>query len=199
MPSTPGKTALFGGSFDPPHLGHLEVADAARQRCALDRVIFLPCSRSPHKEQETGATGVQRVEMLRLLTEGLGWAEVSDFEVSRPAPSYSWITVDYFTERLGKLAEIYWILGADQWAKISAWRNSDQLAQKLHFIVSTRGDGGVMRRQGFRSTPVSVSHPASSTALRAAFAGGEPLPQGWLPESIQAYIQSHQLYESAVR
>ena len=78
------RVALFGGSFDPPHRGHVAMAEAAVGACGLDRVVFVPCRESPLKGRRPGASGEERVAMLEGVTSGLGWAEVSDWEINAP-------------------------------------------------------------------------------------------------------------------
>lgn len=160
------RLAIFGGSFDPVHRGHLAMAAAARERLALDGVIFMPCAVSPFKSG-TVASGPQRLAMLEAAISDaeMDWATVSDFELNRPAPSYSWETAAHFS---GKQPgdHWYWILGTDQWEQIDRWAEPEMLRSFLHFIVFTRAGTYVRDRPGWRYTPVEFEHPASSTAIR---------------------------------
>lgn len=163
------RIAIFGGSFDPVHRGHLAMAATARERCALDGVVFVPCAVSPFKSGTT-ASGPQRREMLELaLAEsGMIWAGVSDFELLRPAPSYSWETVRHFSETKPEV-EWHWILGTDQWEQIDRWAEPERLREWLHFLVFSRAGAVVRERPGWRFTAVPFDHPASSTAIRTDF------------------------------
>ena len=105
------RVALFGGSFDPVHRGHLFIAGRAVEACGLDRVIFVPCWKSPHKRGEQISDSEDRLAMLRLATAELAWAEVSEWEVSREEASYSWKTAEHFAQALGEGVELFWILG----------------------------------------------------------------------------------------
>ena len=96
--SQPLRIALFGGSFDPVHLGHVQIARAARKALDLNLVIFIPCRQSPHKDRGATADESERLEMLELATADLPWAEVSDLETCLPPPSYSWITAETMHE-----------------------------------------------------------------------------------------------------
>ena len=98
MTAGPERIALFGGSFDPPHCAHLAIARAAAEHCGLQQVIFIPCRISPLKGRSPGASGADRLAMLRLATNGMAWASVSDWELSRPGPSYSWQSAEHFAE-----------------------------------------------------------------------------------------------------
>ena len=93
MPA-PRKIALFGGTFDPVHLGHIRIAQQAKDALGLDEVRFLPCRISPHKTDSRPASGADRCEMLRLATAGLPWAVVDDFELHQAGPSYSFETAE---------------------------------------------------------------------------------------------------------
>ncbi len=164
-----GSIAIFGGSFDPVHRGHLAMAATARERFALDGVIFVPCAVSPFKNG-TIASGPQRREMLEvaLAESAMDWAEVSDFELDRPAPSYSWETARHFSETRPGI-EWHWILGTDQWDRIDRWAEPERLRSSLHFLVFSRSGVVVRERPGWRYSAVPFAHPASSTAIRADF------------------------------
>ena len=139
------RIALFGGSFDPPHTGHLSIAEAAVDQCGLDRIYFVPCRVSPLKGKLPGASGGERVAMLRLALAGVSRAEVSEWELARPGPSYSWETVEHFAAQFPD-ARLYWLMGADQWAVIDRWARPDILRNRLTFIVFAR-DGSVFGGQ----------------------------------------------------
>lgn len=160
------RIAIFGGSFDPVHRGHLAMAAAARERLSLEGVVFMPCAVSPFK-RGTVASGPQRLGMLEaaIRDEQLDWAAVSDFELNRPAPSYSWETARHFTATQPGVSW-HWILGTDQWEQIERWAEPETLRTLLHFIVFTRAGAVVRDRPGWRYTAVEFAHPASSTAIR---------------------------------
>ncbi len=184
------RQAIFGGSFDPVHRGHLAMADTAREAVGLDRLVFVPCAVSPFKTG-TVATEEQRFRMLELAIEDMGmeWASLSDFEVSRPAPSYSWQTARHFSKSNPE-TEWHWILGTDQWNQIDRWAEPEQLRELLHFIVLTREGSGVLDRPGWRYTPVPFEHPASSSAIRANFGDH----QEWLTEGVVRFCEEEGLY-----
>lgn len=187
------RIAIFGGTFDPVHLGHLEMAQVARERLDLDRVIFVPCLQSPFKGQ-AGASGQQRFDMLglALVEKGYGdWAEVSDFEISQPGPSFSWKTVEHFRElNGGEETQLSWILGTDQWDQIDRWARADYLRDSLHFIVFTRSGSGIRERAGYDYDAIEFTHPASATRVRE----GAEACADWLPDSVMRYIGEHDLY-----
>lgn len=188
--TTPRKIGLFGGTFDPVHLGHLHLAGLARDALALDQVRFLPCRISPHKSGSQPASGADRCEMLRLATAGLAWAETDDSELHRPEPSYSFQTAE---EMAGKFpdARLFWIMGSDQWEALPRWKHPERLAARVEFIVLARGHDP-QPRAGYRLHAVHGSHPASSTAIRECVRSGEPLP--WTPPAVAEWIASRRLY-----
>lgn len=192
------RYALYGGSFDPVHLGHLGVAELAREACGLDRVLFVPCGRSPFKESAP-TEAAHRLEMLRLaLGERLGGAggsgdggvyALSDWEIERPGPSYSWETARHYRRRHPE-ARWHWILGADQWASLPRWAEPDRLRRGLVFIVAHRSGHRPEPREGWQSVFLPYDHPAASSAIRADFAGC----RSWLPGPVAAYCERHRLY-----
>ncbi len=186
------RTALFGGSFDPVHLGHVAIAAAAVAECALDRVIFLPCQQSPHKARRL-APGVDRVAMLELALRGMEEAEVSSWELGNDGPSYSWRTAEHFAREIGAGGALYWILGADQWAVLDSWAKPEVLAELLTFIVFPRGGEAGAPGRRFRHRRLEANHPASSTEARRRLAAGEPTG-GILAPEVARYAEARGLY-----
>jgi len=186
------RVALFGGSFDPIHRGHVFIAEKAVEACGLDRVIFVPCWKSPHKRGQEISDSEDRVAMLRLATADLEWAEVSEWEISRGEASYSWKTAEHFAQALGEGVELFWILGTDQWEVIDSWARPERLADLLTFVVFPR-DGVATQKPGFRMLPVDASFDASSTEIRRRVRAGERISEFVLPE-VEAYLHDRGLY-----
>lgn len=191
------RIGLFGGSFDPPHLAHVEVAARAREACSLDQVVFIPCRRSPHKDRRTGATGDQRCRLLALALAGLPWAQVSRVELERDPPSFSWMTVEWFREHLGPGCALYWILGADQWRVIESWARPERLAELLTFVVYPRGDDFTGPKPGFRSIALADAPglEVSATEIRRRIGDGEPT-DGLLDPAVRAEADRLGLYRA---
>lgn len=191
----PRRLCLFGGSFDPVHLGHTSLAAAVVNSCAVQKVVFIPAWRSPHKQDhDPPAPAADRLAMLRLAVAGIPWAEVSGWELERAMPSYSWQTAEHFATLAGPGTELCWLLGADQWAALHTWARPEMLAALLTFIVLPRGPETIRPRPGFHHEMVNVSHPASSTAVRAAVHAGRSL-QGLVAPPVAEYIREHGLYQ----
>jgi len=190
------RHCLFGGSFDPVHLGHTGLASAARAHARLDRIIFLPACRSPHKhDQDPPASAHHRLAMLRLAVAPLPYAEVSAWEVDRAGPSYSWQAAEFFAASLGPDIDLCWLLGADQWAVLHTWARPDRLAHLLTFLVVPRNEGVIVPRHGFRHAVVPFHHHASSTAARAAARSCQSLDHLVAP-SVADYITRHRIYQT---
>lgn len=184
------KICLFGGTFDPIHLGHMHIAEAARHELDLDKVIFLPCRQSPHKSEQAHANPEDRLEMCRLATSGLSWAEVDDHDLTAEPPCYSWRSAEHVAAKFPR-AQLFWLMGTDQWQALPRWNRPDHLASLVEFIVYTRGETPEPRK-GFRLHPITGSHPASSTIIRAN--GSAALHSEWLAPEVTNYILKHHLY-----
>ncbi|MCB1232427.1 MAG: nicotinate (nicotinamide) nucleotide adenylyltransferase [Verrucomicrobiae bacterium] len=191
MDQNPQRIALFGGTFDPVHNGHLDLAKLAFEKCGLDQIVFIPCARSPFKTESTLATSEQRFQMLELAIADLDFspnASVSRFEIDREPPSYSWQTAAHFRERCPG-SRLFWILGADQWEQIDRWAEPEKLRTWLDFIVVTRHRSAVHSRHGWNATFLEFEHPASATAIREGHGGDD-----WLPVSVVDFIRKNRLY-----
>lgn len=186
------RLALFGGTFDPVHEGHLAVAREAVEKGNLAQVIFLPCRQSPHKTEAAGASEQDRLAMLELATEGFAWAQVSDWEYRQPMPSYSWKTAEAFVRRSPE-ADLYWLMGADQWRVLETWSRADYLAELVRFIVHSRDGMGI--REGEEALFLKGEHPASSSHIRELLGQGAPLPAGWLRGEVADFIARKGLYQ----
>lgn len=191
--SAPRRIALFGGTFDPIHLGHLEIARRAKDLLELDEVRFLPCHTSPHKVGVASAPAEDRLAMVRLATRELPWAVVDDHDLSRPPPSYSYETADEMARRFPG-ARLFWLMGADQWRALPRWKHPERLAELVEFIVFSR-DGEPEPHAGWTMHFLAGTHPASATTIRAALAAGKvDLP--WLDPVVAAHVRQRGLYGS---
>jgi nicotinate-nucleotide adenylyltransferase len=197
MPTPRPNIGLFGGSFDPVHAGHLAIAAAARELAGLDKIIFLPARVSPHKTHAASeATAADRLAMLRLATARLPWAEVSDWELRQPPPSWTWRTVEHF-QSSHPGARLHWLLGADQWQVIESWARAPFLRDNLVFLVFPRQPFPPPQPlPGWHMRVLPVEHPASATAIRESIAAGHTAGSDVSP-AVAAYIARGRLYEGA--
>ncbi len=188
--TSPQSLCIFGGTFDPIHEGHIEVASLAHRTLDLDQVVFLPCRKSPHKLSQQTATADQRLDMCKLAINGHPWAQLNTHDLDSPAPSYSWKTAEHFRS-LHPDAKLYWLLGTDQWNALHRWSRYQHLAELVDFIVCSRGHEKLSERS-FTPTIIKMQHPASATKIRETISSN--LPPEWLNEKVLEYIHLHKLY-----
>ena len=122
------KLGLFGGSFDPVHLGHLLVAQAAMEELALDRLFFIPAAQSPFKPESKPAPAPIRLQLLRLALAGKTNCEIDEQEIRRGGVSYTIETLRDYARRFPR-AELFYLIGADNAAKLNEWREAGELAR----------------------------------------------------------------------
>src|SRR5690606_38237049 len=131
------RIGLYGGSFDPVHLGHVLVAQAAREEMELDRIIFIPAAQSPFKPNRVLSPDKIRLQMLRLALAGLSYCEVDGLELERGGVSYTIDTVREYVQRQPG-AELFYLIGGDHVAQLPKWRDADELAGRVTFLVIPR-------------------------------------------------------------
>jgi len=147
------KWGLLGGTFDPIHLGHLRCAEEIREIFDLDRIIFIPASRPPHKTDACITSFYHRERMIRLAIEENPAFSFSDVENRREGRSFSVETIDYFLKRYSENSELYFILGQDTFCQIQTWKNWEELLLLCNFVV--------MRRPGYENIGLSEVIPAA--------------------------------------
>ncbi len=184
------KICLFGGTFDPIHLGHTYIASKAMREHALDKVIFLPCRQSPHKLNKKTASSESRLAMCQLATQQLPWAIVDDFELLAPQPSYSWRTAEVMQKKYPD-AELYWLMGTDQWENYHQWARNTHLARLVQFLIFTRGSKPKEYHQ-FKHITLTGHHPASATAIRNNISS--PQAVQWTHPHVLDYFRTNNTY-----
>ena len=188
MPDVAQRTGLFGGSFDPIHVGHLILAREAKERLGLDRVIFIVAKISPHKLDRTPASAEARLEMVRAAVADEPGFEVEDCELAREGPSFTVDTVRLLRARHPGDTFFYFI-GADNLALLHTWREIDALRTLAEFVVLDRGEN--VESNGMRR--VSRQVDVSSTDIRKRVARGESI-RYLLPEGACEVIYRNGLY-----
>ena len=198
--------ALFGGSFDPIHLGHTTVAAHAAECLNAQKTIFIPARRSPLKHARPCVTDEDRLATIRCATANSSAFSVSDYELKRPAPSYTLHTVKYFREISPANTSIYWLMGADSVKDLPYWYGISELIRVCQLAVMYRAgfdppdfsaftplwgkDQSALLQQNVVKTPLI---DASSTEIRALLARGDSV-HGLLDPAVLAYIQEKRLY-----
>jgi nicotinate-nucleotide adenylyltransferase len=170
------RIGLYGGSFDPVHLGHLLVAQAAREEAALDRVVFIPAAQSPFKPERKSSPAAVRAQMLRRALAGRTYCEVDLLEVERGGVSYTIDTLREYQQRYPG-GDLSYIIGADHVPLLPKWRSSAELGGLVEFLVVPRpGEAQPPFPPGFRGRylrgfPIELS----ASQIRARVKNGEPV------------------------
>ncbi len=131
------KTGIFGGSFDPPHMAHIQIALMAKEKYSLDRIIMVPAGITPHKE--TTGDMMHRYNMCKILAEKYGF-EISDYEINKKTYCYSFETLEYF-KKTHPEDDIYFIIGGDSMKNFGSWKNPKRILELCILIVASRDDG----------------------------------------------------------
>ena len=200
------KIILYGGTFDPVHLGHTNVAAAASEYIQADKLIFVPAKRSPLKKTFPITSGQNRLNMISLAIANLKNSEVTDYELKGSVPSYTLDTIKHFLDEYGKHAKIYWLLGADSIDELPYWHGIKELIDLCNLSVMYRAgfdapefekfkdEFGIARikklQQNIVPTPLI---DISSTQIRKRLTTGHNLSDMLAPE-VANYIKTHNLY-----
>ncbi len=131
------RLGIFGGTFDPVHLGHLLLAETCRETCSLDQVVFVPCAHSPHKQDREPTPGAARLEMLRFAIGGNECFSISDFELQRGGISYSVDTLESIRQERAE-AELFFLLGADSLTQFHLWKQPERICELVTLVVIQR-------------------------------------------------------------
>ena len=188
------KIGILGGTFDPVHRGHLQLAQNARAQFLLDKVIFVPAYQPPHKQELLSLTSAcDRYAMVRLAIEGEPFLEISDCELKRKGVSYTFDTLAEFEKKYPK-ATFFLILGKDSFEGVDAWHRAAELKKKIRFLVAKRGDGDIRVPSGARAEGVRMPPcPFSASGIREAIKQGKNVDDAILPK-VLLYIQAQALY-----
>lgn len=201
------KIGIFGGTFDPVHLGHLILAEQAREQLALDQVLLIPAAVPPHKQTAALTPGKRRLEMLHLAVAGNPGLDVSDVELVRGGVSY---TVDTLRALRESRPNVAWhlLIGADNLRDFAGWREAAEIPRLAHLAVARRPGDDVLDFTGLEAiVPADalaemcrlvVEIPLleiSSTDVRRRAAAGRSI-RYLVPAAVEAYILAHELYQT---
>ncbi|HZN01372.1 MAG TPA: nicotinate-nucleotide adenylyltransferase [Pyrinomonadaceae bacterium] len=194
------RIAFYGGTFDPVHIGHLEIARRVSRVFEIDKVVFIPAQVAPHKVGRPVTEPIHRYAMLALATQADPQLVVSTFELDAPDRRYTVDTVEHFQRELGDSNELFFIMGADSWSEITTWRDWERLLTMINHIVVTRPGfesskshlGELGERVVFTD---AVMLDISATNIRRMASEGryEDLA-GLLPGPVLEYIRKYQIY-----
>lgn len=196
------KIALFGGTFDPIHNGHLAVAREAADRFDLDQVIFIPTGRPPHKDHGPEANYEHRFHMVELACRADARFEASRLEdpmTLGDGKTYSIDTIEKVSADIEPGDSLFFLIGQDAFDELSIWHRLEDVVQKIEFIVATRPSSepppkpeGIATAARFQSL-VGLEIPTSATQLREQLARQENV-EASLPPDVNEYIRQHHLY-----
>ena len=196
------RIGIYGGTYSPPHIGHLRAAEYAIEACELDRLLLIPTGVSPHKQMSAGATAEDRLQMLRLSAKGIEKAEVSDIELKRQGRSYTVDTLRCLKEQY-RDSELVLLMGTDMFTSFLSWREPEAIMELATLAVFWRGERGERERIDAQKAALEamgakielVENPVtaiSSTDLRRMLVFGCADP--FLMPGVGDYIREHGLY-----
>jgi nicotinate-nucleotide adenylyltransferase len=189
------KVAIYGGSFNPIHVGHLITAGYVREICGLDKIIFIPCYISPHKTDTTPVDGQKRLDMVKAAIAHIPHFGVSDYELKKGGVSYTIDTVKYLKK---KYDQVELIIGYDNLLVFDKWKNPDELVSHVNLIVlkrSTDTQKGLKKNKYFQFANI-INTPiidVSSSEIRDRIKKRKSIDY-LVPEQVKKYIVLHKLY-----
>ena len=185
------RLALYGGTFDPIHHGHLLLARDALETLELDRVIFIPAGLSPHKLKTTPSPAEARRAMLAAALDGEPGFILDDSELLRPGPSFAIDTVERIRAAYPEAA-LHYLIGADNVPELHTWRRIEDLRTLAEFVVFGRTSERKQATSGFRLLSRRID--ISSTEIRRRVARGASI-RYLVPEPVRSLIAAHHLYQ----
>ena len=189
------RIGIFGGSFDPPHLGHLVIAEMARRSLNLDAVYFVPAYKPPHKEGSHPSTARDRLAMTKLSVQGNAHLKVSDVELRRKGISYTVDTVRSFRKRF-PTSELYLIIGSDSLLQFHSWKYPEQILAESALVVYRRPRSGRASSRFLPSRLSFIEGPemeVSSSDIRDRIVKGKSI-RYLVRESVLRFINRKKLY-----
>ena len=200
------KAGIFGGTFDPIHLGHLIIAEEARCRFKLDKIIFVPAGQPWMKADRTITSGEHRLAMLRISTASNPYFEISSVELERTGPTYTVDTLEQLWKELGYTSQLYLLLGWDSLKDLPKWKAPLRISRMATLVAFPRPgyekpDVTKLESEvpGLTEKLVMQDGPyigISSTCIRQKIADGHSIRYK-VPEAVAQYITDHRLYESS--
>lgn len=188
------RIGVFGGTFDPPHIGHLILAADAADALRLDRLIFVPASAQPFKvDTPAVADPADRLEMVRLAVGGDARYAVDDTEIRRGGLSYTVDTLEEIALRNAK-AELFLLIGQDTLGGLDGWKRPDRIRELATLAVMQRAGAGAGTARPAEGVAISTRRvDVSSTEIRDRLASGKSI-RGFVPEPVETFIAARRLY-----
>jgi nicotinate-nucleotide adenylyltransferase len=199
------RVGVFGGTFDPIHIGHLILAEEAWFQLQLDCIYLVPAGDPPHKQDHSLALVEHRIRMAELATADVDYFLVSRVDADRPGPHYTVDMVRLLHEQLGPGVELYFLMGMDSLRDLSSWRDPRWLIENSRLVALTRHDVELdwdelnAALPGIRERVIILDMPEveiASHILRERVRTGQTI-RHQVPRAVEAYIHKHQLYKVA--
>jgi nicotinate-nucleotide adenylyltransferase len=199
------RIGAFGGSFDPIHVGHLIVAEVLQHALALERVIFLPAGRPPHKPTQELAADADRLAMLDLALAGAPYFEISTVDLDRPGPSYTAESLWVLREQLPPDCDLYFLIGQDSLRDFPTWHAPAEIARLARLGVALRPGVTATVEAVNRAVPETLNRielvpvpliDVASRTIRANIRAGGPY-RFQVPPAVADYIAGRGLYAAA--
>jgi nicotinate-nucleotide adenylyltransferase len=192
---------VLGGTFDPVHIGHLIIAEEARLKLGLSKVLFVPAGQPWLKQDRNITPAVHRVEMVRRAIADNPFFELSTLEVERAGPSYTVDTLTMLGKQLGSRASLFFILGRDTLAELPLWKEPQKVVQLCRLVVPPRLGSRDLKHlekaiPGLLERVIQLDMPVigiSSSEIRQRIAQGLPI-RYLVPPAVEKYITEHRMY-----
>jgi nicotinate-nucleotide adenylyltransferase len=216
------RIAIYGGTFDPVHLGHVEIARRVTQLFEIDEFIFVPARVAPHKLDREVSPALHRYAMLALATKAEPRLSVSTLELDGPGRQYTVDTLSYFRSQFGESTDLFFVMGADSWAEITTWYEWRRLLTLTNLVVVTRPGYEITTNQvdaetaaravdfrnsvnGERANMIgddvqkifvtgAVMLDVSATDIRRAAENNSDELNSLVPSEVAEYIRKYQLF-----
>jgi nicotinate-nucleotide adenylyltransferase len=209
------RVALYGGTFDPVHTGHLEIARRVSELFEIEKLLFIPAQMAPHKIGRPVTEPIHRYAMLALATQNDPRLSISTFELDAPNRRYTVDTIEHFQRLFGDRSELFFIMGADSWSEITSWREWERLLTMTNHIVVTRpgyepvtshvgaiagrvvdmrSNTSAVGRQGIFFTDVVMNDVSATNIRRLASEGRTEKLKGLVPDQVLEYIRKYGIY-----
>ncbi|MCK4463723.1 MAG: nicotinate-nucleotide adenylyltransferase [Candidatus Omnitrophica bacterium] len=187
------RIGILGGTFNPIHSGHLNLAGHAKKILSLDKVIFVPAYIPPHKKIENGISPKDRLNMIGRAIRNEKSLMLSLYEIKRPRKSYSIDTLEYFKKKYGSKAKLFFLIGADSLIGIHSWRHIKKALKLAQFVVCGRPDYSLENcPKGINKINIPQKD-VSSTKIRTLLKKGKSI-KGIVPAAVEKYIKTKHLY-----
>jgi len=186
------KIGILGGTFNPIHIGHLILAEEAREKLGLDKVVFVPAHLPPHKDNSDIAQADERLAMLKLALKDNSCFAASDIEIKRSGRSYTIDTIKEF-KRTNPLDELYFLIGSDLLKYLDEWKDLGEIIKMVKFVAATRPGYPLEKIPAYISTLPIRAVDISAFEIRSAIKEGKSF-RYLVPESVFGYINRKKLY-----